>query len=301
MNAVEPTNQRPFIDPGWYKDLSNDDYHGSFGTSSSQLKKLIDKTPAHLKHSWSQPNETTKNMALGTAVHSLVLEPDKFDQDIAIEPVLNKRTNAGKEAAAAFAESSQGKTIITEKQLEKAHLMAESVRAHPMASVLLQDTLNESSVYWWYKTMDTDEIASGERYKELLKVRPDILCRSYPVVADLKSTVDASFTGFAKSIINFNYHVSAAMYLEGINQCKPLLEEMGYFAYTKFVFICVESEAPYLTAVYELSQDDLELGKQIYRACLRKLRDARENDFPGFPEDIRVIELPAWAKRGFIV
>lgn len=290
--------ERPFYEPGWYRDLSNEEYHGSFGFSSSQIKKLIEQTPAHLLHSFSERKEPTANMQLGTAVHSLVLEPDKFENDIAVAPVVNKRTNAGKAEWAEFVEENAGKTIITPGQYEQAQRMAESVLAQPMAAALLQDVIVESSVYWWYRTMDADD---DTKFKTMLKVRPDVICRNHPVLIDLKTTADATMTEFAKSIQKFYYHVSAAMYLEGVNQCKPLLEELGHFAYTKFVFICVESEAPYLANVYELDAGALDLGKTIYRRALHDLKRGQENNWPGFPEEIRVIELPGWASRAHIV
>jgi len=286
--------ERPRVEAGWYKDLPNDDYHGSLGYSSSQLKKLIKQTPAHLKHSFSESNDPTAAMQLGTAVHSMVLEPENFDNDVAVMPVLNLRTNAGKEEKVEFIAANKGKAIITEADLDKVNAMAASVRAHPLAGILIQDVVVESSVYWWYRTMDPDD---DTKYKAMLKVRPDAICRAYPALVDLKTTDDGSFTGFMKTIQNLYYHVSAAMYLEGVNQCKPLLAELGHFAYTKFVFVVVENTAPFLTSVYELSPDDLELGKVHYRRALMKLRDGQENDWPGFPEDIRMTELPGWASR----
>lgn len=290
--------KRPFIEPGWHRDLGNDEYHGSMGFSSTQLKKLIEQTPAHLKQSFSEPHETTATKELGTAFHTLTLEPEKFDQDVAVIPELNLRTLAGKAAKEAFLKLHGGKAIITEDQLKKAKLMAESARSHPYAGILLQDIIRESSIYWWYRSMDPDD---DSKYKTMLKVRPDAIPRGHSVLIDLKSCVDGSYTGFMKAINNYYYHVSAAMYLEGVNQCKPLLEQMRHFAYTKFIFICVENTAPYLTSVYELSPEYLEIGKILYRNTLRSLRDGLENDWPGFPEEIRVIEPPGWARRGHIV
>lgn len=292
------SGKRPFIEPGWYKDLGNEEYHGSFGVSSSQLKTLIEQTPAHLLYQMGHPKESTANMALGTAVHSLVLEPGQFDADIAVAPLVNKRTNAGKQEWSDFVASSGDKAVITEVQYEQAKLMAESVRNHPIAGRLLEDIVPESSVYWWYRSMDADD---DTKYKQLLKVRPDALSRAYPVVMDLKTTADGSYSGFVKSIQNFNYHVSAAMYLEGINQCKPLLEEMRHFAYTKFIFICVENFPPYLTSAYDLSPEYLDIGKTLYRRSLRTLRDGQENDWPGYPDEVRIIEPPGWANRMHIV
>lgn len=297
-NVEVPQHQRPFIEPGWYKDLSNEAYHGSFGISSSQLKMLTEHTPAHLKHSMSVHREPTPSMMLGTAVHSLVLEPEKFDTDVVVAPVVDKRTKIGKELWADFEARSEGRAIITEAQYEQAQAMAASVRSHPIAGALLDDIVVESSVYWWYRSMDPDD---ATKYKEMLKVRPDAICRNYPVVIDLKSTADGSYTGFIKAIQNFHYHVSAAMYLEGVNQCKPLLEELRHFAYTKFIFVCVENVAPYLTSVYELDPQYMDIGKALYRRALQTLRYGRENDWPGFPEEVRIIEPPGWASRSFIV
>lgn len=298
VTPEETVKKRPFYEPGWYRELSNEEYHGSFGTSSSQLKKLIEKTPAHLDYDRRHPQESTKNMHLGTAMHTLVLEPENFDKEVAVMPILNLRTNAGKAEKAAFDAENAGKTIITQSQLEQAQAMAAAVKEHPIASILLQDVVTESSVYWWYKSMDPDD---DTRYKEMLKVRPDALGRSHNVIIDLKSTSDGSYTGFIKAIQNFYYHVSAAMYLEGVNQCKPLLQEMGHWCYKKFVFICVENVAPYLVSVYELSPEYIEIGKLHYRRALQRLRDGRESDWPGFPDEVRVIEPPSWANRSFIV
>lgn len=295
---AQDAERRPFIDAGWHKNLNNNEYHGSFGFSSSQLKALIEHTPAHLQYGMTAHREPTASMALGTAVHSLVLEPFRFNDDFVIAPVVDKRTKIGKEIWANFEADSAGKTLINAAQFEQASAMADSVRNHPIAGALLDDIVVESSVYWWYRSMDPDD---DTKYKEMLKVRPDAICRKYPVIIDLKSTADGSYSGFIKSIQNYYYHMSAAMYLEGVNQCRPLLEEMRHFAYTKFIFVCVENAAPYLTSVYELSPEYLDIGKTLYRRALHALRYGRENDWPGFPDEVRIIEPPGWASRGFIV
>ena len=62
------------------------------------------------------------------------------------------------------------------------------------------------------------------------------------MVVDLKSTIDASARGFAKSVRTYGYAFQCAWYLEeGLqpNGEKP----------TEFIFLAVEKKAPYLTAV----------------------------------------------------
>lgn len=298
MSKIVEPPPKELIKPGWYKDISNEDYHRGPGTSSSNLKVLLEQSPEHLYYQRSHPKGATENMALGTAVHSLVLEPDKFAEDISVMPKMDRRTKIGKAAYAEFMESSEGKTVINENQHEQALAMAERVREHPIAGLLVQDLIVESSIFWWYKSMD---VYDDTHYKELVKIRPDGICKNYDAIIDLKTTKDGSYTGFIKSIQNYYYHLSAAMYLEGVNRCEELLKEMKRIAYTKFIFVCVENFAPYAVSVYELSPEYLDIGKILYRQAMQRLHEGRENDWPSYPEEPRVIEPPAYASRGWIV
>lgn len=293
MNAPE-SKKRPFIEPGWYRDMSNEEYHGSFGTSSSQLKTLLNHTPAHLRYNMDQHKESTDAMNLGTALHTLVLEPEIFDEELAVMPDINRRTKAGKEEFAAFEALNAGKIILKPDQYDKAKRMADAVMSQPVARILVEDAITESSIYWWYNSTDPDD---DTKFKELLKVRPDGLCRSHPIIFDLKSTVDGTWTEFSKTIEKFGYHVSAAMYKEGVNQCRPLLDEVHKMAYTSFVFVVVESVEPHLVSLYELSPDAMEMGRVKFRHAVHALKRAHDNNWPAFPEEIRVIDLPGWANR----
>jgi len=294
-----PKAQRRHMEPGWYRDIPDEEYHrGTTGWSSSQLKTLLEQTPAHLRHDMAAPSEDTKSTALGGAVHAALLQPHRYDDLVAVLPELNLRRPAEREIRDQFYAEHAGKSIITQAQAETAEKMIASVRAHPMAAALLSDIVPESSVYWWYRSMDPDD---DEQYRQMLKVRPDALSIAHPVIVDLKTAIDASYTAFIRAVMRHYYHVSAAMYLEGVNQCKPLLEELRHFAYTKFVFVVVENEEPHPTAVYELSQEFLDIGKALYRRAVRTLRDGIAQDWPAYPEDIRIIEPPPWANRGHIV
>lgn len=295
----EQKSERILFEPGWYKDIPNEVYHKSGGVSSTRLKILLEQTGAHFDYARKNPKEPSAAMHIGSATHTLVLQPSLFNAEFAISPEgLNLRTNAGKEQLAIFMDSNEGKTILTADQFDQAKTMADRILAHPIASILLEDIIPESSVYWWYRSMDTDD---KTRYREMVKVRPDAISKSHPVILDIKTTRDASFSGFSKIINDLHYHVSAAMYLEGINQCKPLLEETGFMCYLKFIFICVENFAPYEVAVYELSDEFLQVGKIKYRNAMERLAAARSENWPGYPEGVRIIDPPGWAHKGHIV
>ncbi len=61
--------------PGIYPNIENEAYHRGPGISSSELKTII-KSPMHYKYLSENPRPQTANMALGTAAHALILEPN---------------------------------------------------------------------------------------------------------------------------------------------------------------------------------------------------------------------------------
>ena len=64
------------------------------------------------------------------------------------------------------------------------------------------------------------------------KGKLDIVNSKKRFIADLKSTGDASLSGFKKSIRNFKYHKQAAFYLDALG-------------YDDYYIIAVEKTAPY--------------------------------------------------------
>lgn len=69
------------MQPGVYPNLSNEEYHGGPGISKSGLD-LIHRSPLHYRaaKTAANDNEPTAAQAIGTAFHSLLLEPESFAQ-----------------------------------------------------------------------------------------------------------------------------------------------------------------------------------------------------------------------------
>ena len=297
VNPGTEIKKPELIQPGWYKNMSNEQYHGSNGSSSSNLKTLLEGTGAHYQYNKEfHENEDTAAKALGTAFHTLTLEPEKFDEDIAVRPKEIKQRR-GKDWEAFLLEAGN-RTIITEEQFEKAKRMAESVRTHPTTGHLVRNIVVESSVYWWYQQeYDFRE----DHFSELLKCRPDALHKEWPWCIDLKSVRSGTFTDFMRAIHNYYYHVSGAMYLEGCNQNQELLNELGHIAITDFIFVIVESEPPFLPRAIRLSPKDRQRGLDLYHRAARKLNQTRQENWPGFTMDIVDTELPRYADYNHIV
>ena len=248
---------------------SNSDYHADPAVSASHLHAVA----ASPYHYWSRflapdrpPSVQTAAMKPGSLTHCAVLEPDQLASRYGIAP--DRRTNAGKAAVAAM--EAAGIEAVTAPEMEQAMAMAASVRSHQAAAALLRDGKAEQS--FWF-----DDIATGLR----CKCRPDWYTGN--TIVDLKTTVDASPKGFAKSVAQWRYHVQQSHYLAGT------------FA-ERFVFIAVEKSYPYAVGVYELDADAVQFGDYERRNNLQTIADCRAiSEWPGYGNTIQPLSLPKWA------
>jgi exodeoxyribonuclease VIII len=257
-------------------DLTNAEYHASPAISKSGLD-LIRKAPALYRWRQANPIEQTPAMRLGTLTHTVVLEPDLFERETAVRPEgIDRRTSAGKLAWAEFELEAAGREIISEEEWTKLAAIRDAVRSHPAASKALAGSpVIEQSIFW-----DADDIAC--------RCRPDCVTER-GVIVDLKTTRDASPEGFAKSVAQYRYHVQAAFYSDGY---KAAFGE----APRGFVFIAVETEPPYLVAVYVASETMTSRGRIEYQADLDTFRECLASDcWPGYSSSPLTLDLPKWA------
>ena len=117
------------------------------------------------------------------------------------------------------------------------------------------------------------------------------------MVCDLKSTRDLA-CDFEKSIANFGYGMQAAWYRAVL---RSAMESSGRMLPDdfSFVFLVVESVAPFGTAVYRMSDEVMDCYSERLPE-LQKLwwKCVAENKYPGWPQDDVVdIGLPAWAMK----
>lgn len=295
--------EKKLIKPGWHKDIPDTEYHTSNGTSSTTLKNWLENAPNECLYKKLHPKGQTPAMVLGSLVHAFVLEPDTAESAYVVKPVRAKRSNEDKEFWLEWEEENAGLLWVSEDDLEKAKMMSLSVLDHPEAKLLLDGSINESSIYWWYKKRDDDD---DREYKEMVKVRPDLIPQDYPMLGDLKTCEDATYQGFQRAVHKFYYHVSAAMYLSGVNQCQELKDELKWGHYKHFAFICVsktpafdtvKKKTVYNTAVYSLDEDALQMGNALYRTAMRRMFDGKKEEYPGIPTGIRDLGLQPWGKN----
>jgi hypothetical protein len=262
--------------------MDNAAYHAHPAVSKSHLD-LIARSPLHYWARYLDPDrvasEPTPAMRLGTALHTYVLELSRWDEQIAVAPGdINRRTKEGREQWAAFEAAAKRKTVITADDAAQVQAMSRAVFRHPAAAMLLGLPGKAETTHMW------TDASTGLQ----CKCRPDWLTDDGSIVVDLKTTKDASPRGFKQSVVNFGYYKQAAWYLEGLQQATGRRPD-------QFIFICVESTAPYAVAVYAADAEMIERGHDQAMRDLAKLAVCRAADhWPSYSEQIETLSLPAW-------
>lgn len=266
-------------------DMPNDAYHAAEGISASGLK-LIGRSPLHYWARYVDPNrepqEETPALKLGTAIHTAVLEPLRFAAEYAVAPQVDRRTKDGKEAWTAFEAEclASGKKVLSNGDFLTCMAISERLNRHPAASVLFRSGTPEVSMFW-------EDSETGV----LCKCRPDWLIHKVAIL-DVKSTQDASATGFARSVANYEYHMAAAWYLDGVRKC------LGEDAPGAFIFAAFEKDAPHAVAFYNADAEMIDLGRIEYRKRLKIYAECKSSNYwPGYPAGIQSLSLPAWVLK----
>ena len=262
--------------------MDNAAYHAHPAVSKSHLD-LVARSPLHYWARYIDPKrelpEPTPAMRIGTALHTHVLELSCWDEEIAVAPGdINRRTKEGREQWAAFEAAAAKKTVITADDAAQVMAMGRAVMRHPAAAMLLGLPGKAETTYMW-----TDATTGLE-----CKCRPDWLTDDGSIVVDLKTTKSARVQDFKRSVADYRYHCQAAWYLNGLEQATGRRPD-------QFIFICVETTAPYAVAVYAADAEMVDRGHQQAMRDLARLAECRAaNHWPSYSEQIEMLSLPGW-------
>lgn len=260
MNALNP-------------EMSRAEYDSFEGCINWSRIRLLEKSPAHYKYGYG---EDSSGFALGTAVHSAILEPEKFAADFVIYPGKVRR---GKEWEAFELEQTRaGKSILSAKEQREAIGIRDAVHGNATARKYLTGGVAEFSMFWELGTVP---------YTFQCRGRGDYL--SPLAIVDLKSTKDASPKAFANSCARYGYFGQAAWYSDGYERITG--KRLPY------KIIAVESSSPYVVQVYNVPEADLAKGREQYQTLLGKLDYCTKSGFwCGYSEQEEIdIEMPQWS------
>lgn len=205
------------------------------------------------------------------------------------------------DAKATYQAENAGRIELSSDQWQRIHSMREAVMAHRAARKLIAAPGEAELSAYWNERVDT---ADGRQRRILCRIRPDYW-RHDGIMIDVKSAREegADSQSFARSIATYRYHVQHAMYLEGAIKALRAARGFRQFAMPRaFVFLAVEKDACVIdgvakgVAVYQLGHESVALGRRLLIENLRKFAECDlTGRWPGYPEEIQQIELPAYA------
>jgi hypothetical protein len=223
---------------GVFMGITNAEYHRLDAVSRSYLQGLR-TVPAEAR----VKDEHSGSMGLGTAGHTYILEPHKFDTEV----IESKNKTSNSKDFQALVEAYPDKCIVTAGSIEKVREMCVEIYKHPKAREILEaDKVIEPTVLW-----------QDEGTGIWCKTRPDIMIPDRRIFADLKFLAPgkADPRKFSWAVRDYGYDLQAAGNILGMKRATGVL-------YTEFWFIVVETDAPYRVACYQLDEDWL--GDALY-------------------------------------
>lgn len=214
------------------KNLEQDTYRQLPAISVSDIKLALEN-PYLYKTRWSRPK--TDNMILGSVVHALVIEPEKFNKYYFVLPKLDLRNKYDKEKLQQIQLENPNKNLIKEEIYNQAKEISNSILTSDIGK-LFRGGFGEASYI-------------KDCYGVKCKVRPDYYLKEKNIIIDLKTTMfgGANPNTFQKTIAKFKYYMQARFYLDVLKA-------------EKFFFVAVEVEEPYMIGLFELDNVALDLG-----------------------------------------
>ncbi|MDH5560196.1 MAG: PD-(D/E)XK nuclease-like domain-containing protein [Deltaproteobacteria bacterium] len=296
---------------GFYQ-IDRDLYQVAEAVSASSLR-LASQSLADYLHHQSRPQSLNRGQNLGGAFHLKLLEPQEFGKRVFLAPEESKVSNKGKIAWIEFylrkvrvilknevvdfgemkadelrlhlkemekIAQKEGKIILSNEEFQTLEKMTQSAMNHPLIKGLLKGGQRELSVFW-----------KDPKGQFTLKCRPDYLDLENLRVIDIKTTRDPSPRGFSREILNYRYHVTAALLIDGVGSVSRSNKQ-------EFYFMAVGNQEPYITEIYRLSPEAINEGRLQYQKALEKLSQffKHYDIYPGYTDGgVCELTLPDWA------
>ena len=251
--------------------MPNDVYHAYEGISKSGLD-LIANSPA--LYAARKPNETTRPMQIGTALHAGILEPHIYASDFHLLPDIKDRRSSEYKKLKEI----HGEAFVFVGE-ECANLDAMIKQAHTDAEVM--SYMNAGGISEMSAFIQCPEAGV------LLRCRYDYLMTDSDVCIDVKKTKDAREVEFSKSIDDFRYHVQDAMY----SYVYKLLTGRELV----FKFLAIQEKTPHTARIYTLDEYSKMIGYYYYHRDLMTFAECHKINFWPQPSQNGEISLPYWA------
>lgn len=258
-----------------YINMPDSIYHTSPGISKSGLDRIT-LSPAHYRY--REPSEPSRFMAIGSAIHAALLQPDVFAAKYL--QLRDVKVRTASEYKAAVKDWLHGADFVLTGP-ESDHIAG--MQAAVDSSQHARELLGGNDGYFEASLFVKDPITGV-----LVRVRFDRL-REDGRIIDLKKTRDCRAEKFTRHIAEYRYHVQAALYSDA-------LEWATGEPARAFVMLAIEDKLPHALKPYILDADAMREGRKQYRADLNRYAECLARDeWPCYDTAPEFIGLPVWA------
>ena len=238
-------------------DISNKEYHsGGEYYSSSQLKDALEgRTHFYNKHlAKITKKQESSAFDVGTAAHTLLLEPELYDTEV----LIYKSRGKG-DTIKLFRLDNPDKTVISNIQDCQVRQWIKIVKKNKLAMKYFTGGIAEKSVY---------TTLNGKK----CKARFDYMNVEEGFISDLKTTTGKLTEDSIRSkVLQWSYHLSSAFYLDIMNKvCNNKL--------TDFVLVFFSKDT-FQIKVVKLDKSMIEEGRQMYKKALEEIEIITHKDF----------------------
>ena len=252
-------------------------YHAIKALSNSSLS-VLKRSPTEFHKRFvtgEMKGRESDAMLLGSAVHMLALEPERFDAEYV---VLDGPINESKKPPGPYGRDTkafqkwldaemmqQCRKVLVREEFAESLAIAKAFQSHPTIAAIMAsraEKLFESEYAMLWVEDDGSELD--------LKCKIDFVCPAERLIVDLKTTSDPSPYAWSWSAEDFGYHRQAAIYSDAM--------EAKYGEPFRFLFGVVRSKEPYEAAVYELDAESIQRGRVEYEALIEEYIDRKASN-----------------------
>jgi exodeoxyribonuclease VIII len=252
------------------------DYHAIKALSNSSLS-VLKRSPTEFCKRFitrEMKGQETDAMLLGSAVHMLSLEPERFDAEyVVLDGPINPQTDKpyGRDTKK-FTQwldaemMQQCRKILIREEFASSLAIAKAFQSHPEIMAIMASRAEKLFEFECSMEYEIDNCTVD------LKCKIDFVCPAERIIVDLKTTSDPSPYAWGWSAEDFGYHRQAAIYSDAM--------EAKYGGDFRFLFGVVRSKEPYEAAVYELDAESIRRGSEEYSALVIEYIDRKaKNDW----------------------
>lgn len=212
-------------------------------------------------------------MELGTAIHTAVLEPERFKSEyLLLADAKDRRSSLYKEATKLHGTE----RVLVSSEIDNVTGMAQAT------------TLNREYVEEYLNQTHHIELSFFGTCQDTgvkIKCRFDMLTESGKAL-DLKKTQDIRLEALSRTVFNYRYHIQDAFYsrVYAAVTGKPL---------ESYSFFCIEEQSPHSNIIFTLCQESKALAE---KQVLEELQYFASKPSPttGIYNESTLVSLPIW-------